>query len=104
MALRWFQLGVCIRIETVAGGNGDDRDQAIASAERIIALEEERLKNNQAELTGRLDEGNRLTGETNDILAEIRSGIEKLALAPDGFGYPGKGFGRGLGTEREIVR
>ena len=89
---------------TAGGEYGDDRDQAIASAERIIALEEERLKNNQAEVTGRLDEGNRLSNEANDILLRIDRNIERLGLAPGGFGSPGGGFGRGLDTQREIIR
>ena len=56
---------------TAGGEYGSDRDQAVASAERIIKLEEERLKNAQAEVTDRLDQGNALASEANDLLSEL---------------------------------
>lgn len=81
---------------------GADRDQAIASAERIIAQEEERVRNVQAELTDRLDTGNAIANEGNDILSEIRAGIDRLAQIPLA-GVTDLG-GRVVDTTRELAR
>ena len=74
---------------TAGGEYGADRDRAITSAERIIALEEDKLRADREEVTNRLDEGNRLSNETNDLLAGIRAGIDRLSVAPSGGGLGG---------------
>lgn len=89
---------------------GADRDQAIASAERIIAQEEERLQSQQDAVTDRLDQGNALSNETNNLLAQISAGIaqlnntpsastERAAIAPGGLGG-----GSRFDTTREVLR
>ncbi|WJY18673.1 hypothetical protein QQS45_00005 [Alteriqipengyuania flavescens] len=87
---------------TAGGEYGADRDQAIASAERIIALEKERLGAENGELTDRLDLGNKIADEGNDILAEIRALLER------GSGRTGPKFSHGLpdpaDTERQVRR
>lgn len=69
---------------TAGAEYGADRDQAVSSAERIIALEEERVRNAQAEVTDRLDMSNAIANEGNDILAAIRAGIDRLGQLPAG--------------------
>ena len=71
---------------TAGAEYGSDRDQAVASAERIIKLEEDRVKAAQAELTTRLDQGNALANEANGLLAEINANFARFGLAPGGGG------------------
>jgi hypothetical protein len=87
---------------TAGAEYGADRDQAVSSAERIIALEEERVRNAQAELTERLDTGNAIANEGNDILAEIRAGIDRLGRVPAG-NFTGFAADT-LETARQVVR
>ncbi len=87
---------------TAGSEYGSDRDQAIASAERIIKLEEERVKAAQAELTTRLDTGNALASETNNLLAQINANLQRFGMAPSGGALHYFG-GAGLETERMVA-
>lgn len=77
-----------------------DRTGAIASAEKVIALENERIKAAQDAAIGTkaaLDENNRLTNESNDLLAQIATGLSNLSL----FGT-GSGSGLSADTSRQV--
>ena len=88
---------------TAGGEFGADRSQAISSAERIIAVENDRIRAAQdaaLQTNAHLTAGNQLTSETNDILAQIKTGLDKLGYVQPsgGGGYSGSG---GL-TGREV--
>lgn len=64
-----------------------DRNQAISSAEQIIALENARVKAAADAARGtndKLDEGNKLTNETNDLLAEQTALLRQIAAGGGG--------------------
>ncbi len=71
-----------------------DRSDTISTAERIIALENDRVKAAQdaaiATKTA-VEANNALTSESNDLLARIATGIDQLSLAgiPAASGMPG---------------
>jgi hypothetical protein len=80
---------------TAGSEYASDRAQAIASAERIIQLENDRIRGTQeaaAETNRQLATANQLSNEQNDILAEINAGIRNL-ITLDGLNIAGGGGG-----------
>jgi hypothetical protein len=80
---------------TAGSEYASDRAQAIASAERIIQIENDRIRGTQeaaAETNRQLATANQLSNEQNDILAEINAGIRNL-LTLDGLNIAGGGGG-----------
>lgn len=80
---------------TAGSEYASDRAQAIASAERIIQLENDRIRGTQeaaAETNRQLATANQLSNEQNDILAEINAGIRNL-ITLDGLSIAGGGGG-----------
>ena len=80
---------------TAGSEYASDRAQAIASAERIIQIENDRIRGTQeasAETNRQLATANQLSNEQNDILAEINAGIRNL-FTLDGFNVAGGGGG-----------
>ncbi len=86
---------------TAGGEFSADRAQAISSAERIIEIENERIRAAQdavLQTNNHLEAGNRLASETNDILAQIKTGLAGLTFGSSG-GADDGGFGL---TGREV--
>lgn len=80
---------------TAGSEYASDRAQAIASAERIIQLENDRIRGTQeaaAETNRQLATANQLSNEQNNILAEINAGIRNL-ISLDGLNIAGGGGG-----------
>lgn len=80
---------------TAGGEYASDRAQAIASAERIIQIENDRIRGAQesaAETNRQLATANQLSNEQNDILAQINAGIRSL-VSFDGLNIAGGGGG-----------
>jgi hypothetical protein len=80
---------------TAGNEYASDRAQAIASAERIIQIENDRIRGTQeaaAETNRQLATANQLSNEQNDILAEISAGIRSL-VSLDGLNIAGGGGG-----------
>ena len=80
---------------TAGSEYASDRAQAIASAERIIQIENDRIRGTQeaaAETNRQLATANQLSNEQNDILAEINAGIRNL-ISFDGVNVGGGGGG-----------
>ena len=80
---------------TAGSEYASDRAQAIASAERIIQIENDRIRGTQeaaAETNRQLATANQLSNEQNDILAEINAGIRNL-ITLDGLNIAGGGGG-----------
>lgn len=80
---------------TAGGEYASDRAQAIASAERIIQIENDRIRGAQesaAETNRQLATANQLSNEQNDILAQINAGIRSL-VSIDGLNIAGGGGG-----------
>lgn len=80
---------------TAGNEYASDRAQAIASAERIIQIENDRIRGTQeaaAETNRQLATANQLSNEQNDILAEINAGIRNL-ITLDGLNIAGGGGG-----------
>lgn len=80
---------------TAGGEYASDRAQAIASAERIIQIENDRIRGTQeaaAETNRQLATANQLSNEQNDILAQINTGIRSL-VSLDGLNISGGGGG-----------
>ncbi len=80
-----------------------DRTGAIASAEKVIALENERIKAAQDAALGTkaaLDQNNVLTNESNDLLAQIAAGIANLAALGIGVST---GAGLSADTSRQVT-
>ena len=80
---------------TAGSEYASDRAQAIASAERIIQIENDRIRGTQeaaAETNRQLATANQLSNEQNDILAEINAGIRNL-ITLDGINIAGGGGG-----------
>lgn len=69
-----------------------DRANAISAAEKVIQLENERIKAAQDAALGTkaaLDKNNELTNETNDLLAQIAAGLAQLGFTNPVNGAPG---------------
>lgn len=69
-----------------------DRANAISAAERVIQLENERIKAAQDAALGTkaaLEKNNELTNETNDLLAQIAAGLAQLGFTSPVTGGPG---------------
>jgi hypothetical protein len=80
---------------TAGNEYASDRAQAIASAERIIQIENDRIRGTQeaaAETNRQLAAANQLNNEQNDILAQINAGIRSL-VSLDGLNIAGGGGG-----------
>lgn len=80
---------------TAGSEYASDRAQAIASAERIIQIENDRIRGTQeaaAETNRQLSTANQLSNEQNNILAEINAGIRTL-ITSDGINIAGGGGG-----------
>ena len=80
---------------TAGSEYASDRAQAIASAERIIQIENDRIRGTQeaaAETNRQLATANQLSNEQNDILAEMNAGIRNL-ITLDGLNIAGGGGG-----------
>ncbi len=78
---------------TAGNEYASDRAQAIASAERIIQIENDRIRGTQeaaAETNRQLATANQLSNEQNDILAQINAGIRNL-ITLDGVQISGGG-------------
>ncbi|KPF75873.1 hypothetical protein IP68_04905 [Blastomonas sp. AAP25] len=78
---------------TAGNEYASDRAQAIASAERIIQIENDRIRGTQeaaAETNRQLATANQLSNEQNDILAQINTGIRNL-ISLDGVQISGGG-------------
>lgn len=80
---------------TAGNEYASDRAQAIASAERIIQIENDRIRGTQeaaAETNRQLATANQLSNEQTNILAEINAGIRTL-VSLDGLNIAGGGGG-----------
>lgn len=86
---------------TAGGEYAADRDAAIASAERVIEIENERIRAAQeaaAETNRQLATNNELTSETNDILAEIAASLNRAPAGGAGGATGASGFIRDVVT------